>query len=320
VELVDGGPEDLEPIERRLLDAGATPASGPSKLARALSDRLPPAGTTEINPVFAYARAQRDAIAAYDPGARRADPESVHKMRVATRRLRSTLKTFKRSFPSEPASRLRTELKWLAHQLGEVRDGQVLTEKLVGTVEGEGPQFADVAQRIRDHLDAKVARGREALAEDLNGDRYLALLDTIDELVANPDTVEDTPMRQARKVLRKADRLLDQALADGSDAELHEARKAYKQARYAVEVFEETGGKQAKKLITALTDLQDVLGAHQDSVVAREILTDLAGSARDRFPYGVLYAHQEEVGRNAFGDLPSAIQAAGKGKLRAWLD
>ena len=288
--------------------------------ARALNGRLPPAGTSEVNPVFAYARAQRDAIAAYDPGARRAEPESVHKMRVATRRLRSTLKTFKTSFPAEPAARLRTELKWLAGQLGAVRDGQVLSEKLVGAVEEEGPQFADVAQRIRDQLSATVAHGRESLAEDLNGDRYLALLDTIDQLVANPDTVQDDPMRRARKALRKADRLLDQAFADGSDAELHEARKAYKQARYAVEVFESTGGKPAKQLITALTDLQDVLGAHQDSVVAREILTDLAGSAPDSFRYGVLYAHQEEVGRNAFGDLPSAIRAAGRSKLRAWLD
>ena len=320
VELVDGGPDDLETIERRLFDAGATPASGPSKLARALGDRLPPTGASEINPVYAYARAQRDAIAAYDPGARRTDPESVHKMRVATRRLRSTLKTFKGSFPPEPSSRLRPELKWLAGQLGEVRDGQVLSEKLVGAVEGEGSQFAEVAQRIRDHLDAKVARGRETLADDLNGDRYLALLDAIDELVADPDSVEDNPLRRARKALRKADRLLDQALADGSDAELHEARKAYKQARYAVEVFEEAGGQQAKKLVKALTDLQDVLGAHQDSVVAREILSDLAGAAPESFPYGVLFAHQEQVGRNAFGDLPPAIQAAGKSKLRAWLD
>jgi CHAD domain-containing protein len=321
VELVDGGPEDLDNVERRLLDAGATPADGPSKLARALGDRLPaPNGTSGINPVFGYARAQRDAIVEYDPGARRADPESVHKMRVATRRLRSTLKTFKRSFPPELASRLGPELRWLAHQLGEVRDGQVLSEKLVGAVHGEGPDFAAVAQRLRDHLDAKVTNGREALADDLNGDRYLALLDDIDELVADPDTVEEDALRQARKVLRKADRLLEQALADGSDAELHEARKAYKQARYAVEVFEDEGGKRAKELIKALTDLQDVLGAHQDSVVAREILSDLAGSARDSFPYGVLYAHQEQVGRNTFGDLPVVIQAAGKSKLRAWLD
>jgi CHAD domain-containing protein len=322
VELVDGGPEDLDRIERELLGAGATPAKGPSKLARALGDRLPaPGDAPEINAVFAYARAQRDAIAAYDPAARNIEPEAVHKMRVGTRRLRSTLRTFKRSFPAEAAKHARSELRWLAHQLGEVRDGQVLSEKLVGAVEREGPQFTEVATQVRDYLDAKVAHGREALGEALNSDRYLTLLDAIDELVADPDAVEENPMRRARKTLRKADRLLDQALADGSDDELHEARKVYKQARYAVEVFEDQGGKQAKKLIKALTDLQDVLGAHQDSVVAREILQELAGSASvDSFPYGVLYAHQEEVARDTFGDLPVVIQAAGKSKLRAWLD
>ena len=322
VELVDGGPDDLEKIERELLGAGAKPAKGPSKLARALGDRLqPPGDPPKTNPVFEYARAQRDAIAAYDPGTRQADPESVHKMRVGTRRLRSTLKTFKRSFPAEPGSQTRFELRWLAHQIGEVRDGQVLSDELVGAVEREGPQFADVAERIRDHLAAKVAHGREALAEALDSDRYLALLDAIDELVANPDTVEKNPLRRTRKALRKADRMLDQALVDNSDPELHEARKAYKQARYAVEVFEDAGGKRAKKLVKSLTKLQDVLGAHQDSVVAREILRDLAGSSSpDGFPYGVLYAHQEEVGRDTLGDLPVVMEAAGKSKLRSWLD
>jgi CHAD domain-containing protein len=321
VELVDGGPQLLEAVERELLAAGAKPAAGPSKLVRALGDRLPAPEptTTEVSPVLAYAREQRDAIAAYDPGVRHGDPESVHKMRVASRRLRSTLKTFKRSFAPEPASRIGPELKWLAQQLGEVRDGQVLSHKLLASVEREGAEFAPVAQRIRENLDAKVARGREALAEDLDSQRYLALLDATDELVGAPDTTENDPLRRVRKALKKADDLLDRATADGVDAELHEARKAYKRARYAVEVFVPSVGKRAKQLTKALTNLQDVLGAHQDSVVAREILHDLASSADDGFRYGVLYARQEQVGRDTFGDLPVAVKAAGKTKLRSWL-
>jgi CHAD domain-containing protein len=241
-------------------------------------------------------------------------------MRVATRRLRSTLKTFKRSFPAELAGPLGDELKWLAGQLGEVRDGQVLTRKLISSVEGEGPDFAPVADRIRGHLEAKVTAGRAALDEDLNGDRYLGLLDAVDELVGPDDRAEKDPLGRARKALGKADGLLDRAITDGVDAELHEARKAYKRARYAVEVFVPSVGKPAKHLTSALTDLQDVLGAHQDSVVAREILRDLGASAGDGFPYGILYARQEQVGRDTFGDLPVAIEAAGKHRLRAWLD
>ena len=385
VELVDGRPGILDAVEHALLAAGATPAAGPSKLARALGDRLPglsgpsgkgpggasgkgpggpsgkgpdspsgkgpgdasgkgpdsPSGNvadspsgkvadspsgegpggdgTKINPVLAYAREQRDAIAMYDPGVRRGDAESVHRMRVATRRLRSTLTTFKRTFGAERAGLLRPELKWLAGQLGEVRDGQVLSHKLLGPIEDAGPEFAPVADRVREHLDAKVEAGRAALAEHLNGTRYFGLLDAIDELVADPDAAEKDPVRRARKALERADRLLDTAIADGVDAELHEARKAYKRARYAVEVFAEPVGKPARQLASALSDLQDVLGAHQDSVVAREILRDLGGSAEDAFGYGVLYARQEQVGRDTFGDLPAAIEAAGKDSLRSWL-
>jgi CHAD domain-containing protein len=321
VELVDGGPRVLKIVERELLAAGATPAAGPSKLARALGDRLTAGGgkPKRINPVLAYAREQRDAIAAYDPGVRHGEPEAVHKMRVATRRLRSTLKTFKRSFEPELAARVEPDLKWLAGQLGEVRDGQVLSHKLLASVQGEGADFAPVAERIRAHLDAKVTGGRAALDEDLNGARYLGLLDAIDELVADPEVEDDDPLRRARKAVDKADRLLDEAIAGGLDAELHDARKAYKRARYAVEVFEPSAGKPAKNLVKGLTELQEVLGAHQDSVVAREILRELAGQAEDGFPYGILYARQEQVGRDTFGDLPLAIAAAGKPKLRAWL-
>jgi CHAD domain-containing protein len=324
VELVDGAPRLLKAVERELLAAGARPATGPSKLARALADRLPAAdgkpSKIKINPVLAYAREQRDAIAAHDPGVRRGDPESVHKMRVATRRLRSTLKTFKRSFPDALAARVGPELKWLAHQLGEVRDGQVLSHKLLRAVEAEGPEFAPVAERVRQHLDAKVSAGQAALDDDLNGGRYLRLLDSVDELVDDPTRAEKDPQRRVRAALRKADRLLDQAITDGVDAELHEARKAYKRARYAIEVFVPSAGTPAKNLTGALTDLQDVLGHHQDSVVAREILRDLAGTADDPFRYGILYARQEQVGRDTFGNLPAVVEAAGKRRLRSWLN
>ena len=322
VELVDGGPELLDAVDRELRRAGATPAGGPSKLARALGDRLPapPTGKSKISPVLRYARAQRDAIQAYDPGVRHGDPEAVHKMRVATRRLRSTLRTFKRSFPTDRAGFLSGELKWLAGQLGEVRDGQVLERKLLATVEQEGAEFAQIADRIREHLDAKVENGRRALAQDLDGDRYLRLLDAIDDLVAADDRGEPHPLKRVRRALDKADGLLDEATLTGADEPLHEARKAYKRARYAVEVFVPSAGKPAEKLADRLTDLQDVLGAHRDSVVAREVLYDLGHNDREAFRYGILYARQHQVGRDTMGDLPRVIQPLRDRKLRRWFD
>ncbi|MDY7087495.1 MAG: CYTH and CHAD domain-containing protein [Actinomycetota bacterium] len=314
VELVEGGPKLLAAIEKLLLKAGATPASGPSKVARALGNPPPAApAPTPQNPVLRYVREQRDAITGFDPGVRQGDPEAVHKMRVGTRRLRSTLKTFKRSFPE--AADLNGELKWLADLLGQVRDGQVQEAKLLAGLDDAGPQFAPVAARIREHLERQVADGRAALDDALESERYLTLLDRIDQL-ARQTTAEKDPVERARKSLAKADGLLDEALAHGEDHELHDARKAYKRARYAVEVFEPQAGKPAKRLVKALTALQDGLGAHQDSVVARELLHELGG---DSFWFGVLWARQEQVGRDTYAELPPVVKKSRKTKLRRWL-
>jgi CHAD domain-containing protein len=305
VELVDGDAALLDAVQERLLAAGATPAAGPSKVGRALGGRLAEdrpgksPGKNKINPVLRYGREQRDAINEYDPGVRAGDPEAVHKMRVATRRLRSTLKTFKRSFPDDAAD-LGDELKC----------------KLLADVEAAGPDFDGAAERIRAHLEAQVERGRADLERELNGERYLTLLDRIDQLADDPADAEDDPLKRARKSLAKADGLLDTALAGGVDAELHDARKAYKRARYAVEVFEPVAGRPAKSLIAALTELQDVLGAHQDSVVARELLHEIGP---DSFQFGVLWARQELLGRDTHAQLPVVVETSRKKKLRKWL-
>jgi CHAD domain-containing protein len=312
VELVDGDAKVLDAVERKLFAAGARAAAGPSKVARALGDRAPVSdlnGKIKVNPVLRYAKEQRDDLTRFDPGVRRGEGEAVHKMRVATRRLRSCLKTFKRTFGA--ADEVRDELKWLAGLLGEVRDGQVLSGKLL-----EGVEFPDVAARVREHLGAQVERGQAALDEALESERYLVLLDRIDRLVDSTPRVENDPLRRVRRDLEKADDLLDQALAAGEDHELHEARKAYKRARYAVEVFQPTVGRPAKQLVGALTDLQDVLGAHQDSVVARELLEQWGS---DSFHFGILWARQEQVGRETYAQLPVVVETSRKRKLRKWL-
>ncbi|MEU4693394.1 CYTH and CHAD domain-containing protein [Actinoplanes sp. NPDC023714] len=314
VELVDGDADLLDAVERVLLDAGATPAGGPSKAARALSSKLSEkTKKTKINPVVRYAREQRDAIIGHDPAARRGDPEAVHKMRVATRRLRSTLKTYRRWFPETGAG---DELRWLAGMLGAVRDPQVLEGKLLAGVVESGPEFEPAANRIRAALEHRVAKGRDELAEALDSDRYLTLLDDIDALVDHPETHGGDPSRRTRKVLKKADRRLDAATASGVDEELHEARKTYKKARYAVEVIQPEHGKPAKRLVKALTALQDGLGAHQDSTVAREVLREIGP---DSFHFGVLYGRQEQVGKETLREVPALVRASRRKKVRRWL-
>lgn len=315
VELVDGDAAVLDEVERRLLAAGARPAEGPSKVSRALAGRLaalraPKKSKGPVNPVLRYAREQRDAILSHDPGARRGEPRAVHQMRVGTRRLRSTLKTYRKSFPE---SDLRDELRWLAGVLGDVRDPQVLEEALLRLVEDAGPEFAPSARRVRAHLEHRIETGRAALVEALDSDRYLALLDRVDDLADQTSLRTPDPVKRARAVLAKADAKLDEALESGVEEEIHESRKGFKQARYAVELIAPDQGKPAKRLVKALTDLQDGLGAYQDSNVARGVLRELGA---DSFHFGVLYGRQEQVGRDALAEVPGLARKARRRKVR----
>jgi CHAD domain-containing protein len=317
VELVDGDATVLDEVERRLFEAGASPAEGPSKVARALAGRLASLEENtktkakgKVNPVLRYAREQRDAIIGYDPAARRGEPRAVHQMRVATRRLRSTLKTYKQWFPE---SDLRDELRWLAAVLGAVRDPQVLEEKLLGLVSDAGDEFAPAAERIRAHLEHRIETGRTDLVTALDSDRYLTLLDRIDELVDTPKLEIPDPVERARRVLVKADLKLDEALDSGVEEEIHDSRKGFKQARYAIELIAPDTGKSAKCLVKALTALQDGLGAYQDSNIAREVLRELG---QDSFHFGVLYGRQEQVGRETLAEVPALARAARRRKVR----
>ena len=111
--------------------------------------------------------------------------------------------------------------------------------------------------------------------------------------------------------MRRADRRLDAADREqpahaglrlplpsttDRDTARHEARKAYKRARYAVEVLRPVVGRPAKRLAKRLTALQDVLGAYQDGVVAAQLLRDYGMRAHqdgdNAFTYGLLYARQ----------------------------
>lgn len=276
--------------------------------------------------VVAYLRAQRDAIAANEPGVREGDADAVHDMRVAIRRTRSTLRSFRGMWERERVDALRGELKWLADRLGPVRDGQVMTARLAGAVRAEPRQLVvgPVEARIQQHLGHDTSDALERVRGALDGDRYARLLAEVDALVADATDRGDAWVRKrVRRALRRADRMLDGAdAAEGHEREvrLHEARKAYKRARYAAEPFDR---KPARRLAKRLKALQDVLGVHQDTVVTRAVLRDLGMRAfregGNAFTYGLLHARQQVAGEAALADLPPAAERARRRKVRRWL-
>ncbi|MFB9176700.1 CHAD domain-containing protein [Dactylosporangium sucinum] len=336
IELVDGSRSALDDLDAALRAAGARPAQSPSKLAQALGDDYPaaPPGPGKVSALAAYLRDQRDAIVEHDPGVRDGDAESVHKMRVATRRLRSTIRSFAPLLPAgTDLNRLHDEIKWLTGILGEVRDGDVMGERLAGAVAAEPPELVlgPVAARIQQLLAGRVAAARERLVAGLDSRRYTDLLVELDAFVdataAGPRTSRKELMRRAGQALRRADRRLAAAEHtpeeapthlghERRDERLHESRKAYKRARYAAELVAPIAGGRATKLADRLTDLQDVLGAHQDSIVTGDLLRELAlqayAAGENAFTYGLLHARQHEHGLLALNDLPKARRRAAK--------
>ncbi|HEX6755914.1 MAG TPA: CYTH and CHAD domain-containing protein [Mycobacteriales bacterium] len=352
VELAGGDRSLLKAVDRTLRGAGAVPSSSPSKLARGLDGQQPdePAGPPEgtaAAAAAAYLREQRDALVGMDPRVRRDEPDAVHKMRVATRRARSTLKTFRPLWDRAEADRLRGELKWLAEVLGGVRDAEVLAARLKAALDQEPPELVlgPVAARLVEQLRGASARHRRTLIAALDGPRYATLLDDLDALLRAPVTergaqpAEDVLRTRVRRVLREVDQLIGAAIRArhrpaGSTAQplpgvpepdeaLHEARKAAKRARYAAEAAGPVSGKPARAVAAAMEQVQELLGGHQDSVVTRSLLRDAALAAHKAgeptFTYGRLHAAQEHSTTSVDADLTAARKAYRTKKIRGWL-
>ncbi len=278
-----------------------------------------------------YASAQVSAIRTTVALAREGDPEAVHDARVAVRRLRSTLRTFRPLLERATVDPVRADLQWLGTALGRVRDAQVLSDRLIAAVHAEPVELVvgPVAARIRSSLAADTAHALEQLARDLDDPRFARVLSALDHLV---DTElarhqERAALRRlTRRALRRADRKLAAAdTADGADRDriLHDARRAYKRARYAVETLEATAGKPAARLARRLTKVQDVLGAQHDTIVARQQLRSLGMQAQlageNGFTYGLLYAEQGSAARHELASLAKVAGRARRRSARRWL-
>ncbi|WP_350279360.1 CYTH and CHAD domain-containing protein [Kribbella sp. HUAS MG21] len=322
VELVGGDGLLLEDADELLKSAGARPASGPSKLARALGDRVPSYDDWELpkkprtSDLFrAYAGAQVQAIRERDPEVRRDVPDSIHKFRVATRRLRSALATYRPVVDRAAGDEIRAELKWLAGELGVARDAEVQREHFAAEVAEQPVELVmgRVAGRIDDHLRAVYKEGRAGALAALESPRYFRLLDALDELVAKPPLTGDD--RKAAKQIgelldhdykrmSKAVRRSQQAETPAEqDHELHEVRKAAKRLRYAAESAVPALGDEAADLAARAEEIQEVLGEHQDSVISRDLLRQLSlevyAEGGNPFTYGRLHAAEETRGNNS---------------------
>ncbi|MCH5676547.1 CYTH and CHAD domain-containing protein [Streptomyces gilvus] len=333
VELADDGdPAFLDKVDKRLRKAGVRPSKSASKLARALAQTAPrgrkkrkpapaEAPVTAGDHVLAYLREQRDAIVALDPAVRQDAYDSVHRMRVATRRMRSAFRSYGKVLDRQITDPLGEELKWLAGELGVDRDREVLTERLTAAL-AEVPRpliHGPVRTRMRLWASARRGGSRRRLTGVLDSKRYLTLLDALDALVDAPPLLKAAggkPEKVISKAVRndfgKLTELVEQAVAlppgQDRDLALHEARKKAKRTRYSAEAAVPALGDPATALLKSMKSLQTLLGDHQDSVMTRQTLRELSAVAHaageSSFTYGLLYGREERRAERAETELP----------------
>jgi CHAD domain-containing protein len=280
VELADGGEDDLRRLERSLRAAGATDAAGPSKLARALGAPDGAAPRTADTPATAFAaalREQYERMLARDPGTRTGlDPEDLHQFRVATRRLRAFLRAGSGLVEAEWAKRLRAELGWLGRLLGAVRDRDVLIERFRSDADELDPTDRDALAPLFAALDRQREAARSELNAGLESERYLELLDLLEAEPPGDHGSERTLTSIWRRELRRTKRFVAALGEAPLDGELHATRIRVKRARYAAELARAELGERGEAFVEAAKALQDILGAHQDSVVGEQVLRRLA--------------------------------------------
>lgn len=339
VEVDPAAPETLlEQVVARLRQAGTGEHEPTPKVVRALGPRAlePPelvpekpskdASVTEVIRTALTTSVLR--VLRHDPGVRIGDdPEDVHQARVGTRRLRSDLRTFRPFLDEEWANGLREELRWFAAALGEVRDADVLLDRL----RRQGAELADEdateVSALVDELGGERETRRARLLEAMSGSRYVDLLERLVDAAKAPRVKPQAEQRARpllpRLVTRRWTRLdlAVQAVDDASAESLHQVRIQAKRCRYAAEAVAPVIGKPARTFAKAVADVQKVLGDHQDAVVAEAWLRQrsLQVSPAQAMVAGQLVWMQRTEAASARAAWPRAWKRASKKKLRSWL-
>lgn len=332
----------LARIATVLTELGAAPAAPTPKAVRALGPQASePSDLPEVpvvSPRTPVAEAIKAALASavrrlmlHDPDARLDDPEGVHQMRVAARRLRGHLRTFSALVEPQWAEGIIEELRWLARALGEVRDLDVLVARLLEASADVGEAIAPML----DVLDERRSKARRSLKGVLSSDRYVALLDRLINDVQQP-VLNDSALRSCRSALPRLVGETWEPLAvavkelyeEPSDERYHRVRIQAKRTRYAAEAAAPCLGRQAGRdaLRFALhaEEVQNVLGARQDGVVTRQALLGEAARRPEDGPFNLAAGRLVQQQEQAIGECDERFRdvwrAFNRKKNRDWLN
>ena len=336
VETTEGAPgPDLESFVQAMRYANGLEPTKTSKFEAGLrAASLDPAASLDFGPAghgadagateFAYARLREQwaAFLRHAPGTRIGeDIEALHQMRVATRRLRATIRVFGVVLPTV-FEELRSELQWAGHELGAVRDLDVQIAGLEQLRATSSWEEAAALRPLIEVIEGERREERRRLIELMDSDRFDALVARFSSTVREgPPFGSPAPevhafaapiLEKRFERLRRDGRRLR---AKSPSAEYHALRIRAKRLRYSLEIFGELYGKPAERMTAALKTLQDMLGDHQDAEVAIERLHAIVARHGRALPpetlvaIGSLVERDRQRGSVLRGEFPRDFRA-----------
>lgn len=318
--------ETLAVILEALRGAGAVRSVPVPKYARALGTRAsapPEVIVGELPEAAAAGQLVRHAIAVsverylrQEPGVRLGeDPEALHQARVATRRLRCDLRTFGPLIEPAWAEEFNGSLRWLAGLLGQARDADVMHQRLQSRIELLPEEDRPGAGKLVADLASEREAAHAVLLGAMDSQQYLGVLQVLVDAAQAPRLLPEShqPAREAAAALldgpyRRLRRRVQSLGADPADTDLHEVRIHAKRLRYAAEAMSPVLGRRAGTLARSAAGLQEVLGEHQDAVVAANLLRRRAtgAPAEVAFAAGELAGLERAAAAEARGRWPGA--------------
>jgi CHAD domain-containing protein len=245
----------------------------------------------------------------------RAGEDVTHPTRVAVRRTRSTLRVFPELFEVPKAGRLDEELQWWAATLGAVRDLDVQSLRLGAALDAvpDDLRMGPVRRQLAEFVAVRRGHALAAVHEALDSPRYRSLDALLHAWRSDPPftATADVKATKVARYVERADKKTHRRLAQASkayrreqpdaDGLMHRARKAGKRHRYAVELAAPVLGRKADKIVASRKEFQELLGEHQDSVVAEGLLRELGVLAstdgENGFTWGLLHAREQQAAR-----------------------
>ena len=345
VELRPGPGAPVEEIEQRLVEAGLRPAepAAESELDRLLRPaprvrRAGPAGSAGAA-LVEYLATHADRLAAEELRVRRGEPDSVHQLRVASRRMRSALQAFRPLLDRDRTDPVVADLREFGRELAPARDAEVLNERIRPALAALRTGAAARPGPGPGHPALRAGRGgsRSGRAEHTGRERYARLRacpggagrrPAADQAGAAGRRPPSCPGRwpgprggwRARSCM---------AIDPEQDAERARPRRARRPQGRQAAALRHRGGPagrraaDAKRFAKALKGFQTALGEHQDTVVAREALRELGAQAHaageNGFSFGVLHARDAALAARIEEQLPELWADGLDPRNRRWL-